>query len=56
MHLFLGRCGLILQLAPIFDQLWGPTDPKRLGTGEKEVGIDRPIGYEVFWRVQAPKS
>jgi len=30
----LGRCGLIMQLAPHFDQIWGPTAHKRLGVAE----------------------
>jgi len=40
MHLFLGYCGLILQLAPYFGPTLGPTAPKV--RAEREVGIDRP--------------
>jgi len=36
MHLFLGHCGLILQLVPIFDQLWGLN-------GRGKGGADRSI-------------
>jgi len=28
-------------IAPLFDQLWGPTALKGRGRGESEVGIDR---------------
>jgi len=61
MHLFLGRrgrCSLVLQLAPIFDQLWGTTAPKQLGVPEKRkwgsIDLYEPF-YEVFWPAQAPK-
>jgi len=38
MHLFLGRCGLILQLAPIFDQIWGQQALNGWGYREKGSG------------------
>jgi len=50
----LGCCSLILQLAPIFDQLWGTTARKRLGVLEKRKWGSIDL-YEVFWPAQVLK-